>query len=78
MTNTELLYAVDLKGICISIGSACASGSVNPSHVLLAMGLSEKDAQNCVRISFGKDNTEEEILQAATAFRETVISLRSF
>ena len=78
VTNTELLYALDLKGICISIGSACASGSVNPSHVLLAMGLSEKDAQNCVRISFGKDNTEEEILQAATAFRETVISLRSF
>ena len=59
VNNVDLLYKLDLKGACIAVGSACASASVKPSHVLLAMGLTEADARECVRISFGKENTEE-------------------
>ena len=78
VSNTELLYKLDLQGVCIAVGSACASASVKPSHVLLAMGLNEQEARECVRISFGKDNTEEEILKAGQIFKETVKNLRAF
>lgn len=78
VNNVDLLYKLDLKGVCIAVGSACASASVKPSHVLLAMGLTEKEARESVRISFGKDNTEEEIRFAAAAFAETVENLRQF
>ncbi len=74
--NVDLLYNLDLKGIYIAVGSACASGSIAPSHVLLAMGLSEKEAKESVRISFGKNNTVEECMQAARIFKETVEKLR--
>jgi len=78
VNNVDLLYKLDLKGICIAVGSACASASVKPSHVLLAMGLTERETRESVRISFGKDNTEEEIRFAAKAFVETVENLRRF
>lgn len=74
--NATLLYKADLQGLCIAAGSACAAASVKPSHVLLAMGKSEKEAKETVRISFGRQNTREEILQAAEIFKETVKSLR--
>ena len=74
--NTDLLYNLDLQGICISVGSACASASVKPSHVLLAMGLTEQEARESVRFSFGKDNTEEELRFAATKTVEIVKRLR--
>lgn len=70
--NASLLYAADLHGVAMAAGSACASASVKPSHVLTAMGLSEQQAKSSVRISFGKDNTEEEAAYAATVLkRET-------
>jgi cysteine desulfurase len=72
----DLLYKLDLQGVCIAVGAACASASVLPSHVLLAMGLSEAAAKECVRISFGKENTEEEVLKAAKLFVQTVNSLK--
>ena len=78
VSNVDLLYKLDLKGVCVAVGSACASASVKPSHVLLAMGLSEADSRECVRISFGKENTEEEIRFAANAFVEAVNDLRKF
>jgi cysteine desulfurase len=56
-----LLQALDLKGICASSGSACSAGAVNPSHVLLAMGLSRAEAQSSLRMTLGRDNTEEQI-----------------
>ncbi len=74
--NAALLYALDLKGIAIAAGSACASASVKPSHVLTAMGLAEKQAKSSVRISFGKTNDEEGVLYAARAFVETVNRIR--
>ncbi len=77
VNNVDLLYKLDLQGVCISVGAACASASVLPSHVLLAMGLSQKQARESVRISFGKENTEEEVLQAAALFVETVNSLKN-
>jgi cysteine sulfinate desulfinase/cysteine desulfurase-like protein len=71
------LYRMDLKGISLAAGSACASASIKPSHVLTAMGLDERAAKECVRISFGKNNTVEEIEQAAQTLIETVEKLRS-
>jgi cysteine desulfurase len=74
--NATLLYKADLQGLCIAAGSACASASVRPSHVLTAMGRTEKEAKETVRISFGRQNTEEEALLAAKIFVEVVKSLR--
>lgn len=56
-----LLLNLDLKGICASSGSACTSGSLDPSHVLLAIGLKHEIAHGSLRISIGKYNTKEEI-----------------
>ena len=78
VSNTDLLYKLDLQGVCVAVGSACASASVKPSHVLLAMGLTEQETRESVRISFGKDNTEEEIRFAAKAFVNAVETLRKF
>lgn len=78
VSNVDLLYKLDLQGVCIAVGSACASGSIDPSHVLIAMGLTEREARECVRISFGKDNTEVEVKKAAEIFVETVENLRKF
>ena len=78
VNNVDLLYKLDLQGVCIAVGSACASGSIDPSHVLLAMGLTESQARECVRISFGRDNTEAEVERAAEIFTQTVENLRKF
>lgn len=78
VSNVDLLYKLDLQGVCIAVGSACASGSIDPSHVLIAMGLTEREARECVRISFGKDNTEVEVKKTAEIFVETVENLRKF
>lgn len=75
--NTALLFNMDLQGVCMAAGSACASASVKPSHVLTAMGLSQTQATQSVRISLGKNNTEEEIVAAATLLKQTVARLRS-
>lgn len=74
--NSDLVYNLDLKGVCIAAGSACASASIKPSHVLTAMGMTEKEVKESVRVSFGKDNTEEDARQAAKWFVETVNRLR--
>ncbi|MDD2653911.1 MAG: aminotransferase class V-fold PLP-dependent enzyme, partial [Candidatus Omnitrophica bacterium] len=55
-----LLY-LDLEGIAVSTGSACASGSLDPSHVLLAIGLTAESAHGSIRISMGRDNTLEDV-----------------
>ena len=57
----ELLLKLDEKGICASTGSACSSGSSNPSHVLVAIGLDKELANGALRITLGDDNTKEDI-----------------
>jgi cysteine desulfurase len=52
-----LLIALDLAGVCASLGAACASGALSPSHVLLAMGVSPADARSSLRFSFGREHT---------------------
>jgi cysteine desulfurase len=57
----SLLLNLDLEGIAVSSGSACTSGSLEPSHVLLAMGIPHEIAQSAIRFSLGWANTEEEV-----------------
>ena len=71
-----LLLNLDLKEICASSGSACTSGSLDPSHVLLAIGLPHEIAHGSLRISIGKYNTREEIDYLVNALVEIVAKLR--
>ncbi len=71
-----LLLNLDLKGICASSGSACTSGSLDPSHVLLAIGLPHEIAHGSLRISIGKYNTKEEIDYLVESLVEIVGRLR--
>ncbi len=71
-----LLLNLDLKGICASSGSACTSGSLDPSHVLLAIGLKHEIAHGSLRISIGKYNTKEEIDFLVESLVEIVNKLR--
>lgn len=72
-----LLLLLDRMFVCISAGSACNSREQVPSHVLLSMGLSEEQARNSVRISFSRENTEEEVVAAAKIIADCVVRLRS-
>lgn len=73
----SLLLNLDLKGIAASSGSACTSGSLDPSHVLLAMGLTHEVAHGSLRISLGRGNTEEDIDYCLTVLPEIIERLRS-
>ena len=72
----SLLLLLDQKGICASAGSACASGSVEPSHVLLALGKSHVEAYSGLRLRFEEDLKEEELEFTVKAIREGVERLR--
>jgi cysteine desulfurase len=72
-----LVLNLDMKGIGVSSGSACTSGSTDPSHVLLAMGIPPEIAQSSVRFSFGRGNTPEDVDHAVAAVKEVVERLRS-
>ncbi len=72
----SLLLLLDQKGICASAGSACASGSVEPSHVLLALGKSHVEAYSGLRLSFEEDLKEEELEFTVIAIKEGVERLR--
>ncbi len=61
VNGQDLLLNLDMLGICVSSGSACTSGSIDPSHVLTAIGLDEEKAKSSIRISIGKYNTKEDI-----------------
>ena len=56
-----LVIALDLKGLACSVGAACSSGAVEPSHVLTAIGLSQEEAKSSLRFSLGRHTTESEI-----------------
>jgi cysteine desulfurase len=72
----SVVLSLDLRGIYVSTGSACSTGDPEPSHVLLAMGLSPKEAQGSIRISLGKDTREEDINSVVEALTNTVKRLR--
>lgn len=72
----SLLLLLDMKGIYASSGSACTSGSLDPSHVLLSIGLPHKDAHGSLRISLGKFNTEEEVDTLLKELPPIVLRLR--
>jgi cysteine desulfurase len=72
-----LLIALDLDGIAVSTGAACASGTLQASHVLTAMGLSAAEARSSVRISLGARSTEDEIDRAVDALVRHVTRIRS-
>ena len=73
----SLLFELDLKGIAASSDSACASGSVDPSHVLLAVGVPYQLAHGSLRISLGRYNTEEDAERIIEAVTESVQELRA-
>ncbi|MDE7164670.1 MAG: cysteine desulfurase NifS [Clostridiales bacterium] len=72
----SLLLLLDDKGICASSGSACTSGSLDPSHVLLALGLPHEVAHGSLRISLSEDNTDEDADYIIAAVKEVVKYLR--
>ena len=72
-----LLLALDREGICASSGSACASGSLDPSHVLLSLGIPYELARGSLRLSIGEYNTDEEINYILETVPRTVETLRS-
>lgn len=73
----SLLLKLDLNGVCASSGSACTSGSLDPSHVLLAIGLPHEVAHGSLRISFSDQNTEEDVDYILDILPKIVSDLRS-
>lgn len=73
----SLLIMLDMKGICGSSGSACTSGSLDPSHVLLAIGLPHEIAHGSLRLTLSEDTTKEEIDYVVESVKEIVARLRS-
>lgn len=73
----SVLIMLDMKGICASSGSACSSGSLDPSHVLLAIGLMPQEARGSLRLTLSEDNTREEIDTTVEAVKAIVERLRS-
>lgn len=72
----NILFLLDLHGVAVSTGSACSSGAVTPSHVLTAMGLSERLAKSSVRFTFGKYNTCEEVNETLEILKSAVSKIR--
>ena len=72
----SLMLMLDRAGICVSSGSACNSGSLEPSHVLKEMGVPDDYIYGTVRFSFSKFNTLDEIIETEKILKETVEKLR--
>lgn len=75
--NTTMLSLMDLRGVAASAGSACVGGDIQPSHVLLSAGFSPEETRASFRLSFGKHNTEEEMVRAATIIGTLAEKLRA-
>ncbi len=76
VNGDNLTFALDLRGICVSIGSACSAGSIEPSYVLTQMGVSRQDALSTIRFTFGKENTIEEVNYVVDVLKECVKNLK--
>ena len=73
----DLIIALDMKGVAVSHGSACSSGALEPSRILLNMGISHPFARSSIRISLSRMTTEEEIKSASLLISKTIKDLRS-
>jgi cysteine desulfurase len=73
----SLLVLLDQHGICASSGSACTSGALDPSHVLLALGCSHEQATSSIRFTVGKDVRSDEIATVLTVLPQIVSQLRT-
>ena len=73
----QIMINLDMLGVAVSTGSACSSGASKPSSVLLAMGLDESAAASCVRFTFGRDNTPEDVIYAAEAVKIAVAAVKN-
>ena len=76
MEGEALLLHLDARGICVSSGSACSSASLDPSHVLLAIGLPHAVAHGSIRISLGRENTGEDVEYLLKEIPQVVSQLR--
>ena len=76
VSGDSLLIMLDMNGICASSGSACAAGSIDPSHVLLAIGRSKDEAKGALRLSIDKDLTREDADYVIDALKAAVARLR--
>src|SRR5437867_10664087 len=72
-----LLIHLDMQGVAVSTGSACSSGTLEPSPVIRALGCDEELARGAIRFSFGKDNTEDDVDYALAALTGAVEALRN-
>ena len=70
--SETLLMALDSQGVCVSAGSACNASDGKPSHVLKALGLTDDEARSSIRVSFSKNNTISESIEAAKIMGKTV------
>jgi len=77
VSGESLMHLLDLKGVCVSTSSACTSGKDKPSHVLLALGQTEQQAKSAIRISYGKDNTIDEIETVVTAVCDAYYKIKT-
>ena len=69
---------LDMKGICASSGSACTSGSLDPSHVLLAIGLPHEIAHGSLRLTLREETTKEDLDYTVDTLKEIVANLREY
>ena len=76
INSQSLLLKLDEKGICVSSGSACSEGNGKPSHVLKAIGLSDEEAESAIRVTFGKENTKEDVEYLVDNIIESIRELR--
>ena len=73
----SMLILLDQKGVCASSGSACTSGSLDPSHVLLAIGLPHEIAHGSIRLTISEENTKEEIDFVIDNLKQIIERLRA-
>jgi cysteine desulfurase len=72
----SMILMLDMEGICVSSGSACTTGSLEPSHVLLALGIPQESAHGSLRVTLGRSTTDEHIDHFIRVFPPIVARLR--
>ena len=77
INGSELLLKLDEKGICASAGSACSSGNSTPSHVLTAIGVDGEYAEGTLRVTFGDENTQEDLEYLIKNLKDIVRNLKN-